>query len=69
MIWLNYQRLQYFQMVAQEGSIARASEKLNLGQPAISIQIKHLEEEVGCDLFERRNRRLVLTQAGQQSNF
>ncbi|MDH5789745.1 MAG: LysR family transcriptional regulator [Nitrospinota bacterium] len=65
MIWLNYQRLQYFQMVAQEGSIARASEKLNLGQPAISIQIKHLEEEVGCDLFERRNRRLVLTQAGQ----
>ena len=65
MIWLNYHRLRYFQMVAQEGSIAKASEKLNLGQPAISIQIKHLEEEVGCDLFERRNRRLVLTQAGQ----
>ncbi len=65
MIWLNYQRLQYFQKVAQEGSIARASEKLNLGQPAISIQIKHLEEEVGCALFERRNRKLVLTQAGQ----
>lgn len=65
MISLNYQRLQYFQMVAQEGSIARASEKLNLGQPAISIQIKHLEEEAGCSLFERRNRKLVLTQAGQ----
>jgi LysR family transcriptional regulator, transcriptional activator of nhaA len=65
MIWLNYQRLQYFQSVAQEGSIARASEKLNLGQPAISIQIKHLEEELGCALFERRNRKLVLTQAGQ----
>ncbi len=65
MIWLNYQRLQYFQKVAQEGSIAKASEKLNLGQPAISIQIKHLEEEVGCALFERRNRKLVLTQAGQ----
>ena len=65
MIYLNYQRLQYFQMVAQEGSIAKASEKLNLGQPAISIQIKHLEKEVGRDLFERRNRRLVLTQAGQ----
>ncbi len=65
MIWLNYQRLRYFQSVAQEGSIAKASEKLNLGQPAISIQIKHLEEEVGCDLFERRNRKLVLTQAGQ----
>jgi len=65
MIWLNYQRLQYFQAVAQEGSIARASEKLNLGQPAISIQIKHLEEEVGHAFFERRNRKLILTQAGQ----
>jgi len=65
MIWLNYQRLQYFQMVAQEGSIAKASKKLNLGQPAISIQVKHLEEELGCALFERRNRKLVLTQAGQ----
>lgn len=65
MTWLNYHRLQYFQAVAQEGSIARASEKLNLGQPAISIQIKHLEDEVGRVLFERRNRRLFLTQAGQ----
>jgi LysR family transcriptional regulator, transcriptional activator of nhaA len=65
MIWLNYQHLHYFQVVAQEGSIARASEKLNLGQPAISIQIKQLENQLDRQLFERRNRRLVLTQAGQ----
>ena len=65
MIYLNYQHLYYFQAVAQEGSIARASEKLNLGQPAISIQIKNLEDQLGHALFERRNRRLVLTQAGQ----
>jgi len=65
MIYLNYQHLYYFQAVAQEGSIARASEKLNLGQPAISIQIKNLEEQLGHALFERRNRSLILTQAGQ----
>jgi len=65
MIYLNYQHLSYFQAVAQEGSIARASDKLNLGSPAISIQIKQLEEQLGHILFERRNRSLVLTQAGQ----
>ena len=65
MIFLNYQHLRYFQAVAQEGSIARASEKLNLGPPAISIQIKQLEDQLGHQLFERRNRSLVLTQAGQ----
>jgi len=65
MIWLNYQHLRYFQAVGQEGSIARAAEKLNLGQPAISIQIKQLENHLGHALFERRNRRLILTQAGQ----
>ena len=65
MIFLNYQHLRYFQAVAQEGSIARASEKLNLGPPAISIQIKQLEDQLGHVLFERRNRSLVLTQAGQ----
>ncbi len=65
MIWLNYQHLYYFQVVAQEGSIAKASERLNLGQPAISIQIKQLENQLDRQLFERRNRRLVLTQAGQ----
>jgi LysR family transcriptional activator of nhaA len=65
MIFLNYQHLRYFQAVAQEGSIARASEKLNLGSPAISIQITQLEDQLGHELFERRNRSLVLTQAGQ----
>ncbi|MDH5763248.1 MAG: LysR family transcriptional regulator [Nitrospinota bacterium] len=65
MIFLNYQHLRYFQAVALEGSIARASEKLNLGPPAISIQIKQLEDQLGHALFERRNRKLVLTQAGQ----
>lgn len=65
MIWLNYQHLRYFQVVAQEGSIAKAAEKLNLGQSAISIQLRQLEDQLQHVLFQRRNRRLFLTQAGQ----
>jgi LysR family transcriptional activator of nhaA len=62
--WLNYHHLLYFRAIATEGSIARASEKLRLGQPTLSAQLKQLEDMVGKALFERRNRRLVLTEAG-----
>lgn len=65
MNYLNYQHLYYFRTVAREGSISRASKKLNLGQPAISIQLKQLEAALGWELFERKNRRLVLTEAGE----
>lgn len=67
MQWLNYHHLNYFRMIANEGSIARASEKLRIGQPTLSAQLKQLEEMVGVPLFERRNRRLVLTDAGQDA--
>ncbi|UCD12074.1 MAG: LysR family transcriptional regulator [Nitrospinaceae bacterium] len=62
---LNYQHLYYFRVVAQEGSVSQAAKKLRLGQPAISIQLRQLEAALGWDLFERRNRRLVLTEAGE----
>ncbi len=62
---LNYQHLFYFRTVATEGSISKAAKKLRLGQPAISIQIRQLEEALGRELFDRQNRRLVLTEAGQ----
>lgn len=65
MKWLNYHHLLYFRMIANEGSIAKAAEKLKLGQPALSAQLKTLEESFGHDLFERRNRRLFLTDAGK----
>lgn len=64
MNWLNYHHLYYFRTIATEGSIAKASEKLHIGQPALSAQLKQLEEMIGKPLFERRNRRLVLTEAG-----
>lgn len=65
MQWLNYHHLYYFRVIATEGGIARAAEKLRLGQPTLSAQLKQLEEMVGTPLFERRNRKLVLTEAGK----
>ncbi len=65
MQWLNYHHLFYFRAIATEGGIAKAAEKLRLGQPTLSTQLRQLEEMVGKRLFERRNRKLVLTEAGK----
>lgn len=65
MAWLNYHHLLYFRTIAAEGSISKASEKLRVGQPALSAQLKQLEEYFGQQLFERKNRRLILTDAGR----
>ncbi len=63
--WLNYHHLYYFRTIAREGGIAKAAEKLRLGQPTLSTQLKHLEETLGHLLFERRSRTLILTEAGK----
>lgn len=65
--WLNYHHLYYFRTIALEGGIAKAAEKLRLGQPTLSTQLKQLEETVGKSLFERRNRKMVLTEAGKSA--
>lgn len=65
MAWLNYHHLLYFWTVAREGSIARACEVLHLTQPAVSAQIRTLEQSLGEPLFERRGRTLVLTDTGR----
>lgn len=67
MNWLNYHHLYYFWMIANEGSIARASIKLRIGQPTLSTQLKQLEDTIGKPLFERRNRQLFLTEAGKSA--
>ncbi|MGE4132768.1 MAG: LysR family transcriptional regulator [Bdellovibrionales bacterium] len=64
MRWLNYHHLLYFKVIAEEGGIARAAEKLRLGQPTLSTQLKQLEDVLGKPLFERRNRKMILTEAG-----
>ncbi|RYZ12559.1 MAG: transcriptional activator NhaR, partial [Myxococcaceae bacterium] len=65
MSWLNYHHLLYFWTVARAGSIAKASEELHLAQPTISTQIKLLEESLGHQLFERKGRKLVLSDVGR----
>ena len=65
MEWLNYHHLLYFWTVAREGSIAKAAKSLSLAQPTISAQIKTLEANLGQELFVRRGRGLVLTDAGR----
>lgn len=62
---LNYHHLYYFQIIATEGSIAKASKSLRLGQPTLSAQLKSLEEFLETQLFERRNKKLFITEAGQ----
>jgi LysR family transcriptional activator of nhaA len=63
---LNYQHLHYFWMVAHEGSVAAAANRLHLTQPTISMQLKELQRHLGCALFEREGRRLALTDSGKQ---
>lgn len=63
--WLNYHHLQYFHATAREGSVTAAAKRLRLAQPTLSGQIKQLEEMLGEPLFERRGRRLELTEAGR----
>ncbi len=61
----NLKHLYYFWVIAREGSVARASEVLNLAPQTLSGQMATLEEAVGTRLLERRGRRLQLTEAGE----
>ena len=65
MNWLNYHHLLYFKVIAETGSLSKASEVLRVGQSSLSMQLKQLEERLERPLFERKQKRLVLTEAGQ----
>ena len=52
--------------VAELGSLSKASERLNLVQPALSRQIRLLEKELGTYLFDRHGRGMVITEAGRE---
>jgi LysR family transcriptional regulator, transcriptional activator of nhaA len=62
---LNYHHLHYFWMVAREGGVSRAAEKLHVSQPSVSAQVKRLERALGEPLLERSGRTVVLTEAGR----
>lgn len=63
--WMNLQHLKYFLTIAEEGSLSAASAKILVGQPALSAQLKQLEEWLGVQLFERRGKRLLITPTGE----
>jgi LysR family transcriptional activator of nhaA len=65
MTQLNYHHLHYFWAVAHEGNLTRAAEKLHVSQSSVSVQIHKLEASLGHELFERRGRQLILTEAGR----
>ena len=62
---LNYHHLRYFREVAHDGNLTRTAERLNVSQSALSMQIKTLEERLGHPLFNRVDRKLVLTEVGR----
>lgn len=62
---MELRHIKYFLKLAEELSFVRAAEKLFISQPPLSRQIKELETEIGAQLFERNNKRVILTDAGK----
>jgi DNA-binding transcriptional LysR family regulator len=58
-------QIEYFVAVAEEGHVGRAAAQLRIAQPAVSRQIRRLEEELGSALFVRTPRGMTLSGAGE----
>lgn len=63
---MDFFQLRYFLAVAREGSFARAAGRVHASQPSLSIQIKKLEDDLHCKLFQRTARGVHLTSAGER---
>jgi len=62
---LTFRQLRVFLEVARQGSVTRAAEALHLTPPAVSMQVKEIESQVGLQLFDRSGRSLSLSTAGE----
>lgn len=63
---VSLRRLRVFEAVARRSSYTRAAEELHLSQPAVSMQVRQLEDQVGLPLFERIGKGIGLTEAGRE---
>jgi LysR family nitrogen assimilation transcriptional regulator len=62
---MDFRQLRAFLTVADTGNVTRAAQLLNLVQPAVSRQLRLLEEDIGAELFERERHGMLLTDAGK----
>ncbi len=62
---MELQQLKYFKTVAETGKISDAAQMLFVSAPALSTSISRLEKELGVQLFDRTNNRIILNQQGQ----
>lgn len=63
---MDFRQIHYFISLCEEGTVTRAAHRLNIVQPALSMQIGKLEEDVGQRLFERTKQGMIPTAAGRQ---
>ncbi len=63
---ITLRQLRIFEAVASHGSMSRAAVELNLTQPAVSMQMKQIEEQIGLPLIEQVGKKLFLTEAGTE---
>jgi LysR family hydrogen peroxide-inducible transcriptional activator len=66
MINLTLRQLRYFDALARHGHFGRAAEACAISQPALSMQIKEMEEALGSPLLERNARQIALTRLGEE---
>jgi DNA-binding transcriptional LysR family regulator len=62
---MELRHLRYFVAVAEELSFTKAAAKLRLAQPSLTRQVRNLEDEIGVQLLDRSNNRVVLTEEGR----
>ncbi|HYH18772.1 MAG TPA: LysR substrate-binding domain-containing protein [Azospirillum sp.] len=62
---LTFRQLRAFEVIARHGSFSRAAEEMFLTQPALSIQMKKIADDVGLPLFDTSGRKVRLTEAGE----
>ncbi len=62
---MELKQLEYFMAICEEMHFTKTADKLRIGQPTLSYQIKALEEELGIRLFDRLGKKIALTEAGK----